>query len=109
MITFKSQASADVMMFGDVAKQMMGLFGKEASDQGTVTVEDLPSAITRLKAAVAANKMALTGRPTDGLAKQETPEETGQESFVSIAQRAQPLLELFEQSLQAQVPVVWGV
>ena len=106
MITFKSRASADVMMFGDVAKQMMGLFGKEASDQGTVTVEDLPAAISRLKAAIAASK---TEQSAGGQAGQETPRETDQEAFVGIAQRALPLLELFEQSLQAKVPVVWGV
>ncbi|MDO9243459.1 MAG: DUF1840 family protein, partial [Rhodocyclaceae bacterium] len=34
IVTFKSAASADVIYFGDVAKRMMELMGKDASDQG---------------------------------------------------------------------------
>ena len=41
LITFKSPASSDVMMFGDIARQMMGIIGKEVTDKGIITVEQL--------------------------------------------------------------------
>ena len=56
MITFQSQAAGDVMMFGDVAKQMLKIIGKEPADAGIVTVAQLPAAIAALKDAIAADR-----------------------------------------------------
>jgi hypothetical protein len=47
IVTFQSPASGDVIMFGDVAQRMMKLMGKEPTDKGIVTVEQLPEAIAR--------------------------------------------------------------
>ena len=109
IITFQSQASADVMMFGDVAKHMMEVIGKEPADKGIVTVEDLPAAIAKLKAAIAADKAARAGRPADAQPEYETAPDGRQRPFVSVSQRALPLVELFEWSLKREVPVVWGI
>ena len=106
IVTFKSQASGDVIMFGDVAKQLMGLFGKEASDKGTLTVGELPGAISRLKGAIAKGRTEQTASPA---AEKATSSEGDGDISVSIAQRAVPLLEMLEQSLQGEAPVVWGV
>ena len=38
LITFKSKASGDVIMFGDVAKRLMEVMGKSPDNQGIVTV-----------------------------------------------------------------------
>jgi hypothetical protein len=99
LITFKSPASSDVMMFGDVAKQMMKIIGKEFSDQGIITVEDLPAAIAKLKAAIS----------TDTQSGSQSEPNGDDEKSVGIAQRALPLVELLEWSLKQAVPVVWGV
>jgi hypothetical protein len=99
LITFKSSASADVMMFGDVAEKMMEILGKAPSEKGIVTVESLPAAIDKLKAAMNAD-IQISGQEKQGANDQNS---------VSIAQRAQPLVELFEWSLKQKVPVVWGV
>ena len=56
LIIFKSKAAGDVMMFGDVAMTLMKIMGKAATERGIVTVEQLPDAIARLKAAVAQDK-----------------------------------------------------
>lgn len=109
IVTFKSQASADVIYFGDVARRLMELMGKEATDQGIVTVEQLPEAIARLKAAIAADREAhrqLVQADEPGI---ETPPEGGQRPRVSLTQRALPLLAMLEESLAAGKPVVWGV
>jgi hypothetical protein len=107
LITFRSQASGDVMMFGEVAKQMLAIIGKEPADKGIVTVAQLPAAIAALKAAIAADKAVSTDHAAPGQAKAATAADDGQELFVSSSQRAQPLLEQFEWSLKAEKPVLW--
>lgn len=99
LITFKSPASADVMMFGEVAEKMLEIIGKEPSGKGIITVENLPAAIARMKDAINADVQSRG---------QATQDANGADS-VSIAQRALPLVELFERSLKQEVPVVWGV
>ncbi|PKO33633.1 MAG: DUF1840 domain-containing protein [Betaproteobacteria bacterium HGW-Betaproteobacteria-7] len=99
LITFKSPASSDVMMFGDVAERMMTIIGKDIAAKGIVTVEYLPAAIAKLKAAI----------NTDTQAENESEPNGDDGKFVGIAQRALPLVELFESSLKQEVPVVWGV
>jgi hypothetical protein len=108
IVTFQSRNSADVMMFGDVARHMMQLIGKEPADRGVVTVEDLPAAIARLKAAIAADKAARTNRPAGAQAENKAAADE-REPVVGIAQRALPLLELLERSLKEDAPVLWGV
>ena len=109
IITFQSQAAGDVMMFGDVAKKLMELMGKTPADQGIVTVEQLPAAIADLKAAVADDKSKHAGLQEEDLpAFEETPD-GAKRTYVSLARRAIPLIELLEWSLKKQVPVVWGV
>ncbi len=111
IVTFQSAAAGDVIMFGDVAQRLMGIMGKEASDKGIVTVEQLPEAIARLKAAIAEDK-AQRAAVADEDEPQSEPDpnsQTGQRPFVSLAQRAVPLLELLEFALKKKKPVVWGV
>jgi hypothetical protein len=102
LITFQSGVCADVLMFGDVAYQMMELMGKEAGQRGVVTVEQLPEAIARLRQALEADREAR---------RQPPPEQEGEErpEKVSVTQRALPLIELLECSLRKKKPVTWGV
>ena len=109
IVTFQSKASGDVIMFGDVAHKMMELMGKEASDQGIVTVEQLPEALARLKAAIAADREERQGINEEDLPQFEQAADGSRRPFVSLAQRATPLVELLEWSLKKKVPVVWGV
>jgi hypothetical protein len=110
LITFKSAAAADVLMFGDHGKAILKILGKDGDDpQGIVTVEQLPDAIARLRAAIAADK-ASRSQPTD--AEEEAAREAGQSGMaapVSLAQRAYPLLAMMEDSLKERTPVTWGV
>ena len=108
LIIFKSRAAGDVMMFGDVAMTLMEVMGKTPGGKGIVTVEQLPEAIARLKAAVAEDKAANPAIDHDERLFEKTPE-GGKREFVSIARRAVPLIELLELSLKESEPVVWGV
>ena len=111
IIIFKSPASGDVIMFGDVAKRMMKLMGKEPTDKGIVTVEQLPDAIARIKAAIEEDKQQHAGKSPEDLPETEPAGSGSQGSrpFVTLTQRAVPLLELLEWSLKKKKPVVWGV
>jgi len=109
IVTFQSQAAGDVIMFGDVAQHMMELMGKEASAKGIVTVEQLPDAIARLRAAVAADKAARAALSDEQLPEFETAPGGGKRPYVSLTQRAAPLLELLDWAQKKQKPVVWGV
>jgi RNA-splicing ligase RtcB len=108
LIVFKSKAAGDVMMFGDVAQSLMEIMGKDPGDKGIVTVEQMPDAIARLKAAVAQDKAEKPIVDHDERIFEKTPE-GGKREYVSLARRAVPLIELLEYSLKEGEPVVWGV
>ncbi len=108
LIIFKSKAAGDVMMFGDVAMSLMEIMGKTPGEKGIVTVEQLPEAIARLKAAVTQDKSANPTLDHDERHFEKTPE-GGKREHVSLARRAVPLIELLEFSLKEKEPVVWGV
>ena len=106
MITFRSEVGPDVMMFDDIAHRMMDLLGKERTERGVVTVEQLPAAIAALKEAIAKDRAAQKAQPE---AEDEGDEETRAPRPVSLAQRALPLVELLEISLARGKPVTWGI
>ncbi|NMF99169.1 DUF1840 domain-containing protein [Aromatoleum toluolicum] len=110
LITFKSAAGADVIMFGDIAKKLVAILGKDPQDgKGIVTVEQLPDAIARLRAAIDEDKARQAGHAQDEDEDEPDPERRGMAAPVSLAQRAWPLLDLLQLSQKEGVPVVWGV
>lgn len=118
LITFKSRAGFDVIMFGKVGQKMLAVIGKDPEDtQGIVTKEQLPEAIEKLTAAFERDKelTAQKERAERELEKQalENPQdEQGieikvTEPVVSFAQRAAPLLELMRLTLKAKEALTW--
>ena len=105
LITFKSPASGDVIMFEKNGKEMLTVLGKDPADpKGIFTVEQLPAAIATLKDAIAADK----ARQAEKAEADETEAKPGG-GGVSFFQRAVPLLEILERSLKDKHPVTWGV
>jgi hypothetical protein len=109
IITFKSAASADLIYFSDVARRLMELMGKEPAEKGIITVEQLPAAIARLKAAIEADRAAHRALVQSDEPGSETPPGGAPRPRVSLTQRALPLLAMLEESLREGKPVVWGV
>ncbi len=109
IVTFKSAASADVIYFGDVAKRMMELMGKDVAEKGIVTVEQLPGAINLLKAAILADKEQHRQHILDEEPQNESSSNGDSRPFVTLTQRTVPLLAMLEESLGEKKPVVWGV
>ncbi|MCL2644999.1 MAG: DUF1840 domain-containing protein [Betaproteobacteria bacterium] len=112
LITFKSKAGADVLMFGDTAQQLLALIDKDGNAaRGIVTLEQLPEAITRLESAIEAERARLNAKSVEELeAEEEMQAEAGHAGMtapVNIAQRAWPLLDLLRCSRAAGQPVTW--
>lgn len=105
LVFFKSPPCGDVIMFAQNAREMLAVIGKHAEEvRGIITVEQLPDAISALNAAIDADKKKL---PEPSVAAEQRSTEAG--GSVRFFQRALPLLEMLERSLQEKVPVTWGV
>jgi len=109
IVIFQSKASGDVIMFGDVAHRMMKIMGKDASDKGIIGVPQLPAALASLKAAIAADSQERKAVSEEELPQFEVAADGSHRPYVSLSQRATPLVELLEWALKKQEPVVWGV
>ncbi len=110
LITFKSDSSADVIMFGDSAKKLLAVIGKGADDaKGIVTLEQLPQAISRLRAAIEEDRTNQVRQSDADQDEAREKGETGMAAPVGFAQRAWPLLDVLERAQRDGVPVTWGV
>lgn len=96
---FKSKASGDVIMLGPNGDQMLRLIGREPSAKGIVEVEHMAAAIAALREAVRLDEAAPDSEEDDDAGR----------GGISLRQRLWPVIELFERSLGAREPVVWGV
>ncbi len=87
-------------MFGDVAIKLLTLMGHSGTVPSAIGPEDIPKALRRLKKAIGEEEAA-------------TPEEDGienddpEEEFVSLRNRALPLIQLLEAAEKEQVAVMW--
>jgi hypothetical protein len=103
IVTFKSKAAGDVIMFGEAAHALMNVMGKDPDPTGIITPEQLPAAIGALKGVIEGS------RHQPGPNEAEEAEKPAMAQHVSLAQRAVPLLELLEWSQRKNAPVTWGV
>lgn len=105
LITFKTKAYADITMFGEVALHLIRLMGHSGSVPGAILAEDVPAALARLEAAVAAQPEARLDPAPSGRSAQTRGDEDG--PHVSLAQRARPLIELLGAAAADQTFVMW--
>jgi hypothetical protein len=102
--TFKSQASANVIMLEPNGDQMLKIVGKEPSTQGIITVAQIPAAIAALEAAIAEHEaVEAKRREHPGLVVEADGDS------VMLRDRAAPFIDLLRTSAQAGKDVFWGV
>jgi hypothetical protein len=101
IVTFRSNAHGDIIMFGDIAVNLLKLMGHSGTVPGALLAEDVPAALDRLRKAVAANKTA-TGDISDSVQDDDSGERT-----VSLAHRALPLIEMLAAAATAKCDVMW--
>jgi len=105
IVTFRTQAYADIMMFGDIAVQLLKLMGHSGTVPGALLAEDIPEALDRLKKAIAAQPAAVPEKEKKD--RDDDEEEEEKEPPVSLAHRALPLIELLEAAATARCDVLW--
>ena len=96
LVTFTTEAYADITMFGDVGLSMLKMMGHSATVPGAVLAADVPAALTRLKTALEAG----------GAVSPVTDKETD-EPVVSMANRGLPLVNLLAAAAKAGSDVMW--
>jgi hypothetical protein len=102
LVTFRTEAHASITMFGDVAVTLIKLMGHSGTVPGALMPEDIPAALMRLRAAVAANP----DTPLDPESTQDQGDED-EGSHVSLAHRALPLIELLTAAAEQKKYVMW--
>lgn len=97
LVTFTTKVYADITMFGDIAIAMLKMMGHSGSVPGAILAEDVPAALNRLTAAIEADKKL----------PPPTPLNSTDDTEVSIAHRALPLIDLFAAASRAKANVMW--
>ena len=99
LVTFSCPVYADITMFGDVAVHLLRMMGHSGTVPSALLAADVPAALERLEAAVAAEgQLPAPGEPA------QTDDE---EPPVSLGHRALPLIELLKAAAKAESNVMW--
>jgi len=104
LVRFISSTSGQVMMFAQVARQLLEILGKDCSARGVITAEQVPEAIARLRHA-AKDTDSAPATHTDAIDSGE--ENDADVSPVGLGQRAYPLIELLEWTRKDEGFILW--
>lgn len=108
LITFKSKAAADILMYEKHAKPLLDPLGKDVK-RGIITADETAAAIARIEEEIAedAARRAAEQAPADDDEAEEQPSEPAK--TVSLATRAYPLLEMLRAAHKQDQDIVWGL
>ena len=96
LVTFTTDAHADITMFGDVALSMLKMMGHSATVPGAILAADVPAALSKLTAAIDTEEVTV---PVEDLDEDEP--------VVSMANRALPLIDLLAAAAKTDCNVMW--
>jgi hypothetical protein len=96
LVTFTTDSYPNITMFGNNALAMLKMMGHSATVPGAIKAEDIPQALSRLKAAME-SASTLPATSSDNM----------DEPVVSMGHRGQPLIELFSAAEKAKGHVMW--
>jgi hypothetical protein len=118
LITFKSKAAADILMYEAHAKRLLDLLGKDVQ-RGIITAAETGAAIQKLEAEIEAERRREheaeddARRQAQAHGQDKTDIEAERElhaaKTVSFGARAYPLLEMLRAAHAEGRDVVWGV
>lgn len=116
LITFKSRASAEVLMYEEHANRILDLLKKDHK-QGVITVAETEHAIRVLEAEISNLKAHDQHATSDAIERDvvahhgENGDDNEHEApeTVSFSSRAYPLLEMLRAANREKRDVLWGV
>lgn len=104
LITFRCKAYANVTMFGSIGLQMIKMMGHSGAVPGAIGAEEIPYALSQLKAAVNAEKK----RADQATQEQEyDDDDEREETPVSISNRALPLIDMLNAAISEECGIMW--
>ncbi|GAB6260757.1 DUF1840 domain-containing protein [Photobacterium sp. R1] len=106
LITFHSKASANITMFGHVAKQLLHMMGYCENVPGIIDVEDVPKALENLQKSLVVAKAQEDAQHAAEADKEKDPWDDA-EPDVSMLTRARPLIEMLEAAIEEECTVMW--
>lgn len=99
LVTFSCSAYANIIMFGDIAVQLIKMMGHSGTVPGAILSDDVSSALERLQSNLA--------KMQEQFKKENVDENDDAEPVISIAHRALPLIELLQAAIQDKSNVMW--
>ncbi len=106
LVRFSSQATANLLMFDDVARALLKVIGKTATKRGVVIVDEMAAALVRLHALTEQEKRLREGRER----REELPiPDVGIEphELVGLSVRAQPFIKMLDQAQREKKEITW--
>ena len=99
LIKFDSEVGSFIMN-GDIAVQLLKAMGHSGTVPSAILAGDIPAALARLRAAVAANPRAANE-------SSDSNDKDRREVQVSLQQRAFPLIDLLTRAVEKGAEVMW--
>jgi Domain of unknown function (DUF1840) len=97
LVTFSTDAYANITMFGDHALAMLKMMGHSGTVPGALKAEEVPHALSRLKTAIE------SGNNSPPIKNKYT-----KEPELSMAHRGLPLINLLSAAAKAKDLVMWN-
>lgn len=91
LVTFRCKVYADILMFGDVAQQLIRLMGHSGTIPGAIPAEEVEAARQRLQQAMA----------------RDAHENGNDEDAVSLRKRAFTLMQMLDAAAEEACYITW--
>lgn len=106
LVRFFSQATANLLMFDDVARALLKVIGKTPTQRGVIVVDEMAPALVRLQAMIEQEKRVREGRePREALPIPEVGIEPHE--LVGLSVRAQPFIKMLGQAQREKKEITW--
>lgn len=102
LVKFSSVKTEPLIMFGDIAVQLIKAMGASGSIPGGIRAEDIPAAIARLQQLSVPSALS-----SEQGTHPNHDEDRDREPPLALATRAVPLIDLLERAAEGHVTLMW--
>jgi hypothetical protein len=111
LVTFKSKATADIIMYESHAKPFLDLLNKDVK-RGVITAAECTAAITLLEQKMAEHKAAdaaIDHEPDHHEDDEDDKASKARAAHVTFSARFFPLLDMLRAAKKSNTDILWGV
>lgn len=107
LVTFHCKVSGNIIMFGDVAKQMLRLMGFCENIPGAIDAENVPQALVNLQQAVNRVREIEQNAGDDPAMNIDDCDDQDVEPMIGLYNRAIPLIEMLKEAEKEECYIMW--